>query len=70
MPNGLLREKFGQGLPPVLVIFKKNGENRQRQNLKNPKMLEKCQIFQRLFVVETSQAPLRTLRQVPDNFAF
>ena len=37
MPNGLSREKFGQGLPPVQVIFKKIakfGRDRTRKTKK------------------------------------
>ena len=63
MPNGLHREKFGQGLPPVQVIFKKNGENRQRQNLKKQKLREKRQFSQQVFVLESSQALLTRYRK-------
>ena len=53
MPNGLSREKFGQGLPPVHVIFKKNRENRQRQDLKNQKNRRKRQFSRQVIVLET-----------------
>ena len=68
MPNGLSREKILPGVAPCASNFQKNGENRQRQNLKKQKIRRKRLIFQRLFVLETSQTPLWTLRQVLDNF--
>ena len=70
MPNGLHREKFGQGLPPVQVIFKKNGEIRQRQDLKNQKNRRKRQFSQQVFALESSQAPLYTLQEVLNNNSF
>ena len=61
--------KIWPGVAPCAGHFQKNGEIRQRQNLKNEKMGRKRQIFQRLFVLETSQTPVWTPRQVPNNFA-
>ena len=67
MPNGLSREKFGQGLPPVQVIFKKIAnffEIWQRQDEKNQKIRTKHQFSRQVFVLETSQTPLYTLQEV------
>ena len=41
MPNGLRREKFGQGLPPVQVIFKKMAKNGRDRTWKTKKCAQK-----------------------------
>ena len=56
--------KIWAEVAPCACHFQKNGEIRQRQDLKKQKMPRKRKIFQRLFVLETSKTPLYTLQEV------
>ena len=66
MPNGLRRDKFGQRLPPVQVIFKKMAKIGRDRTWKNQIGAEN-NISRQVFVLETSQTPLYTPQEVLNN---
>ena len=59
--------KIWAEVAPCACHFQKNGEIRQRQDLKKQKMCRKSQISRQVFVLETSQTPLYTLQEVLNN---
>ena len=67
MPNGIAGTKFGQGLPPVKVNWKKNSRNWQRQKNDFSNGTRKIAISRPIFIVKTTFTPQQTPNKVPNK---